>query len=297
MSAPGPRRFARRLALAAALAALWGPAPAQTVPIDLRGEAVQGGLIEGRVEPGARVRHDGKPVKVAPDGRFVIGFARGAGPRSRLEVGLSDGRSFELALDVAQRAYETERIDGLPEALVSPGPEALERIARETALIEEVRGRDTATALFQTPFQWPVTGAVTGVYGNQRVLNGEPRAPHLGVDIAAPEGTRVLAPSEGLVALVREDMFFTGKTVILDHGHGLTSVYAHLALILVEEGEVVAPGTPIGAVGMSGRVTGPHLHWGVHLHEVGLDPALVAGAMPLGEAAGSGAGQDLGLTP
>jgi hypothetical protein len=137
VSAPSSahRRPARRLALAAVFTALAGLALAQTVPVELQGEAVQGGLMGGRVEPGGRIRHDGKPVKVAPDGRFVIGFARGAGPRSMLEVGLPDGRNFELALDVAQRDYETQRIDGLPRSLVSPGPEALERIAREAALI------------------------------------------------------------------------------------------------------------------------------------------------------------------
>ncbi len=295
MTAPWFR--VRRFALAAVFAALASLALAGTPPVELQGEAVQGGLMRGQTEPGARVRHDGNPVEVAPDGRFVIGFARGAGPRSRLEVTLPGRRGFEVALDVTQREYETQRIDGLPEALVSPGPEALERIRREAALIKEVRGRETATSLFETPFDWPVTGVVTGVYGSRRILNGEPRSPHLGVDIAAPLGAQINAPSEGVVALVRGDMFLTGKTVILDHGHGLTSVYAHLSEILVAEGDRVERGTPIGTLGASGRVTGPHLHWGVHLHEVGLDPALIAGAMPTAEADRRGAGRDSGLSP
>jgi murein DD-endopeptidase MepM/ murein hydrolase activator NlpD len=242
---------------------------------------VQGGLVRGKTVPGARLAHDGRPVKVAADGRFIIGFGRDAGPRSRLEVGLPGAERMELALAVAQRRYEIQRIDGLPEAQVTPGPEVLARIRVERALISERRSRAGDTALFESGFVWPVTGVLSGVFGSQRVLSGEPRSPHLGVDIAAPEGTTVVAPTEGVVVLAHDGMFFTGRTVMIDHGHGLTSVYAHMSEVRVEEGNAVSPGTPIGAVGASGRATGAHLHWGVHLGGVGLDPALLAGPMPV----------------
>lgn len=289
MTAPWTKVRAAVLRLAAAaavLAALSGPAQAQDSPVALQGEAVQGGLMLGRTVPGAVVLHDGKPVEVAADGRFIVGFARRAGPRSRLEVTLPEGRSLEIPVEVAQRQYQVQRIDELPEDQVSPGPEALARIRREAALIKAARARRSETPLFESPFEWPVVGVITGVYGSRRILNGEPRAPHLGLDIATDSGAPVRAPTEGVVALVHDDMFFTGKTVIIDHGHGLTSVYAHMSEILVEESDAVERGAPIGAVGASGRATGPHLHWGVHLKGVGLDPALLAGAMPAPEQAG-----------
>lgn len=271
-------------ALGAALAlpgpAAAGPAQAGPAPVVLDGPAIQGGLLVGRTAPGATLRLDGRPVKVAADGRFVIGFGRDAGPQATIEVDLAGAERRQRVLAVTQRHYQVQRIDGLPPAEVSPGPEALKRIRRESDLIKETRRRASQTPLFESPFTWPVTGILSGVYGSRRILNGEPRAPHLGVDIAAPEGTPVVAPSEGVVALVQGDMFFTGKTVMLDHGHGLTSVYAHMSTIAVHEGDRVAPGTRIGSVGMSGRATGPHLHWGVHLKGVGLDPALLAGDIP-----------------
>ncbi|HJS33260.1 MAG TPA: M23 family metallopeptidase, partial [Alphaproteobacteria bacterium] len=208
----------------------------------LDGRSIQGGLIVGHAAPGARVAIDGRAVRVAPDGKFLIGFGREAGATAMLAVIWPDGTQERRTLDVAPRTYDIQRIDGLPERLVTPSPADLERIKRDSARIAAARRRDTTEALFASGFAWPAAGAISGVYGSQRILNGQPRQPHFGVDIAAPSGTPVAAPADAIVSLTDEAMFFTGKTLMLDHGHGLTSVFAHLSEIVVGDGERVRKG-------------------------------------------------------
>jgi murein DD-endopeptidase MepM/ murein hydrolase activator NlpD len=258
--------------------ALAGAAPGAASALELEGSLTQGGLIVGRIEPGARVALDGRAVRVAPDGRFLIGFGRDHAPSAQLTVTGADGRVAHRALAVAQRRYDIQRIDGLPPKLVTPDAETLRRMADERAQIRAARAHETPELLFGLRFAWPAEGPVSGVFGSQRVLNGEPRAPHLGLDIAAPEGAMVRAAAAGRVALVHEDMVLTGKTLMLDHGHGLTTIYIHLAEILARAGEPVAQGAPIGRVGKTGRTTAAHLHWGVNLFDVALDPALLVAA-------------------
>ena len=219
---------------------------------------------------------------MAGDGRFVIGLGREAGPSVRLVIDAPDGHRHQHDLAVVSRTYDLEKIEGLPPKKVTPDADALARIQQDRAAIVTARQGHAQTPLLMTTptMLWPVIGRVSGVYGSQRILNGVPRSPHLGVDIAAPTGTMVRAPAPGRVILLDDDMFFTGGTVMLDHGHGVTSVYAHLDQILVAPDQSVAPGDAIGTVGATGRATGPHLHWGVHWRGVGVDPALLAGAMP-----------------
>lgn len=248
--------------------------PGAAGALDLQGSFAQGGLVFGRAEPGATVTLDGKPVRVGKDGRFLIGFGRDSKATAELIVATAAGTELR-ALKIEKRRYDIQRIDGLPPRQVTPDPPTLKRIAAERERIAAARRRDTEAPLFDAGFEWPARGRISGVYGSQRILNGEGRSPHLGVDIAAPTGTDVVAMSDGVVALADDDLFFTGKTVILDHGHGLTSVYAHLSATAVKQGERVKKGQPIGRMGATGRVTGPHLHWGVHWRGVGLDPALL----------------------
>lgn len=263
------RRLAAILALGFAMLF-----PGAAAALDLQGSFAQGGLVVGRAAPGAKVTLDGKPIRVDGDGRFLVGFGRDAKPTAELIVATADGIELR-ALKIEKRAYAIQRIDGLPPKQVTPDPQTLKRIAKERERIAEARRRDTEASLFAAGFQWPAVGRISGVYGSQRILNGEARSPHLGVDIAAPVGTDVVAMSDGVVALADDDLFFTGKTVILDHGHGLTSVYAHLSQTAVKPGARVKKGQAIGRIGATGRVTGPHLHWGVHWRGVGLDPALL----------------------
>jgi len=262
------------LVLAMAVAA---PARAE---VRLEGPLVQGGLVVGTTTPGAKVSLDGRPVRVSDEGRFLLGFGRDAADQSELKVTAKDSATETLTLAVTRRDWKIQRIDGLPPRKVTPPPEDLERIAAERELIVAVRRGDSEEPFFEEGFAWPLIGTITGIFGSQRILNGAPRSPHAGVDIAASTGTPVRAAATGTVALVHAGMLLTGKTVMIDHGHGLTSVYIHMHTIAVAAGHRVEQGDIIGTVGMTGRATGPHLHWGVSLFDVALDPELLVGPMP-----------------
>ncbi len=270
-----------------ALLSLLAAAPA-LAGLALQGEPKQGGLVLGSAEPGARVQLDGTAVRVSGEGRFLLGFGRDHGPVSRLEVTYPDGRMETLRLDVAQREYQVQRIDGLPPRKVTPKPEDLERIREDVARVRQARSRDDPRTDFLTGWDWPAQGRISGVYGSQRVLNGEPRRPHFGIDIAAPVGTPVKAPADGVVTLAHPDMFYSGATLVIDHGHNLTSSFLHLDRILVEEGARVSRGDLVAEVGQSGRVTGPHLDWRMNLGGARLDPGLLVPPMePAGPEGGT----------
>ncbi len=259
---------------------LWLPLPAVADALQLTGEAVQGGLMQGRVPSGSTVLIDGEPVRVSPDGLFLVGFHRDENAAQTVKAVLPDGGEVEQVIAPQPRQYKIERIDGLPPKKVTPPPEALARIQAESAQVKEVRRLDAPRTDFANGFQWPVHGRISGVYGSQRILNGEPRRPHFGIDIAAPTGTPVSAPADGLVTMAHPDMYFSGATLILDHGHGLSSSFLHLDSITVSEGQRVRQGEQIGTVGASGRATGPHLDWRINLFNRRLDPQLLVGPMP-----------------
>lgn len=251
-------------------------------PADLRGELAQCGLVLGHVSAGTRVKLDGESVPVADDGRFLLGFDRDAEPTARLLLSYPDGRRSEHTLAVRQRDWDIQRIDGLPDRQVTPPPEVLDRIRRESEQMQSARDsvRETPVLYSDMDFAWPLTGRISGVYGSQRILNGEPKRPHFGLDIAAGTGTPIRAPAAGVVVFTHPDMYFNGATVLLDHGLGLSSVFIHMSRIDVDSGDRVDRGEVIGAVGKSGRATGPHLHWGMHWHDRPIDPQLLLGSMP-----------------
>lgn len=253
----------------------WLPSAVLAGELDLQGSLTQGGMAIGRVAPGSEVSLDGEALRVSDEGVFVIGFDRDAKSSARIAVVYRDGSVENHTVKVEQRQYPTQRINGLPPSQVTPGPEALARIQKEQAMIDEARAVDADRTDFLTSFIRPVDGRVSGVFGSQRILNGKSRRPHYGVDYAAPKGTPVKAPAPGTVTLVHNDMYFTGGTVILDHGHGISSVFIHLSRIDVVPGQRVAQGDVMGAVGATGRATGPHLHWGVNWFEKRLDPQLL----------------------
>lgn len=257
-----------------------GGAAPDAGPLTLQGKMMQGGLVVGRAAPGSRVTLDGRPVPVRGDGRFLIGFGRDAAPTATLEVVLPGGKTEARVLKVEAREYRIQRIEGLPPKMVTPPPEVLARIKADAAAIRSARETDTDRPFFDSGFIWPVKGRVTGVYGSQRILNGEPRRPHFGIDIAAPVGTPVVAAADGIVRVAAGDMYFTGGTVLIDHGFGLNSVYSHLKDVIVKPGQTVAQGTVIGTLGSTGRSTGPHLDWRVNLFLTRLDPALLVPPMP-----------------
>lgn len=268
--------------LLACLLLLPTAAQAQSLAITLEGAATQGGLMIGRAAPGAIVSLDGRKVATTPGGDFVLGFGRDAKPVAQLVVRHKDGKRETRTIAVAARSYKIQRIDGLPKRKVEPKKQDMTRINAERELFRRARALVTPQSWFRSGFVWPVTGRISGVYGSQRILNGQPRRPHLGTDIAAKTGTKVVAAADGVVALAHDGMFFTGKTLHIDHGLGLGTVYAHLSKLHVKQGARVKKGQLIGRIGQTGRATGPHLHWGLTWGALRLDPALAAGKMPGG---------------
>jgi len=251
----------------------------QAGKLELQGEPVQGALIIGRTEPGTKMNVDGESVRVSKEGVFLLGFGRDAPEKARLDAVFPDGSRAGRDLLVAKRSYKVQRIDGLPPKKVTPSEEDMVRIRKEYALVRKARDRDDAREDFLGGFEWPARGRISGVYGSQRILNGVPKRPHFGVDVAAPVGTLVYAPADGLVTLAHDDMFFSGGTLIVDHGHGLSSSFLHLNAILVKEGDRVRQGDPIAKIGATGRVTGPHLDWRMNLMGARLDPQLLVEPM------------------
>ena len=241
----------------------------------LKGSLIPGSLITGKVAPGSKINFHKKTVRVSPDGTFILGFGRNAKLTQSIEILDPNGFTYTQNIKLKKRTYNITRIDGLPGRKVTPNPKDVKRIKANNAGIARVRQLDTKTQNFLVGFQWPILGRISGVYGSQRVLNGKPRSPHNGVDIAAPKGSTVLATATGTIALIHQDMFYSGKTVMIDHGHGLSSIYIHMSEILVKKGQLVTKGEAIGAVGMTGRATGPHLHWGISLFRTHLDPMLI----------------------
>jgi len=271
-------------ALAAALAT--GAArdlPSRTslaVDWHLAGKPAQGGLVFGTAPAGTvRLTLDGVGVRLAGDGRFVIGFGRNAMPVATLVAELPGGVSVVERVTVASRDWQVEAIPSLAQS-TTPDPEYDARRAAELARIAAARAGETDAAGWTQPFRWPTHGRIAGVYGSQRILGGVPKSPHYGVDIAAPAGTPVAAPADGIVRFADGPLLLEGNLVLLDHGHGLASAFLHLSRIDVHAGDTVRRGEPLGTVGRTGRATGPHLHWGMTWGTVRVDPQLLVTGAP-----------------
>ncbi len=249
-------------------------------PVSLSGNFCQGGMIIGQAPAGSEVSLDGRRLRLSPAGDFVFGFDRDHPASAKLDVSLPDGSRWSRELEVAAREYAIQRIDGLPPKQVTPDPESLARIRQEGAMAAAARRTDDPRLDFKQAFIWPSIGPISGVYGSQRILNGEPRRPHYGVDVAAPTGTPVRAPAAGIVTLAHPDMYFSGGTLILDHGHGISSSFLHLSRILVQQGQRVEQGDKIAEIGATGRVTGAHLDWRMNWFGERIDPQLLVGPMP-----------------
>lgn len=242
------------------------------VAVELTGSAVQGGLLFGEAEPGSSITLDGEPVVVSKDGQFVIGFGRDETGTRKLGVRSPGGDVLQKDLLVKSREYAIERVDGLPPSRVTPDPSVTARIQSDARLVSSARLHRDKQAFYAQGFKWPAKGRISGVYGSQRVLNGEPRRPHFGLDIAAPTGTSVYAPADGLITMTHPDLYFSGATIILDHGQGLSSTFLHLSKILVEAGTFVQQGDLIAEIGSSGRANGPHLDWRMNWLDRRVDP-------------------------
>lgn len=252
--------------------------------LEISDEWQQGAVIVGRLSAAERatvdwIEFEGRKLHIAKNGQFVIGLGRDAAPEAVLII-INKGKREQRTFVVKSREYKVQRVDGVPQQTVEPSPDQVERSKREAQLVSEAREGDLALMFFAQQFQWPLIGPISGVYGSQRIYNGVPKSPHYGVDIARPTGTKVRAPAGGSVTLAHPDMFFSGGTLVIDHGHGLSSTFIHLSKILVKKGDSIAQGQNIALVGQTGRASGPHLHWAMNWFRARVDPQLLVGLMP-----------------
>ncbi len=259
------------------------PPPVETIldgSFDFRGAIVQGGLAVGQAPAGAvSVTLDGRPTRLDAQGRFLVGFGRDASPDALVEARLADGTRVRQALKVAPREWRIERIPQLAQSS-TPNPEYEKLRSEEVARIAAARAVTSDATGWTQRFAWPARGRISGVYGSQRILGGVPRNPHAGVDIARPTGTPVASPADGIIVLASPPRFsLEGNLLIIDHGNRLFSSFLHLSRIDVKVGDVVRQGQPVGAIGMTGRATGPHLHWAMSWGDVRIDPQLLVPPM------------------
>ncbi|WP_246387558.1 M23 family metallopeptidase [Chiayiivirga flava] len=269
-------RFGRFVAVALAIAAaLAGTTATAANTVTLPERASQGQLLVGQTTPGSTVKLRERTLKVDPDGHFVFGIGRDEARNAPVDITFPDGETRRIAVQVLKRDWPIERVNGVPQSTVDPPPAIAARIAREQAAVAKERSRDDARSDFAQGFVWPVQGRISGRFGRQRIYNGSPNAPHSGTDIAAPAGTAVRAPAAGIVTFADRDLYLTGGTLLIDHGHGVSSSFLHLSRIDVSVGQRVERGETVAAVGATGRATGPHLHWGLNWLDVRLDPQLL----------------------
>ena len=243
--------------------------------VELKGNFMQGSFILGKTDPGSNITIDKKIIKVSKDGYFAFGIGRDR--KNNVIIKVKKGSKTEIIeKKILKKEYKIQRIDGLPKKQVTPPKEVYERIKNDNILIGKARSINSDLDFFKNKFIKPINNAIiTGVYGSQRILNGKPRRPHYGLDYAAKEGTPVKAMLDGVVTLAEKDLYFTGGTIIFDHGHGISTLYMHMKDVNVIKGQKIVQGEIIGTVGQTGRSTGPHLDIRLNWFDVKLDPATV----------------------
>ena len=243
--------------------------------IDFEGKFRQGHFIIGKTEPKSKIWIDKKPIKVSSDGFFVFGIDRDR-KYDVVITKMNEGKKEKIVKKIQKREYKIQRIDGLPEKKVTPPKEFYDRIKRENKIISNARSIDSNLTFFKNKFILPLDKAIiTGVYGSQRILNGKPKWPHYGIDFAAKEGTKIKAMLDGTATMVEPDLFYTGGTLIFDHGHGISTLYMHMQKIYVKKGQKIKQGEIIGTVGSTGRSTGAHLDVRLNWFGTRLDPMTV----------------------
>jgi murein DD-endopeptidase MepM/ murein hydrolase activator NlpD len=243
--------------------------------VELKGNFMQGSFILGKTDPGSNITIDKKIIKVSKDGYFAFGIGRDRKNNVIIKV-KKDSKTEIIEKKILKKEYKIQRIDGLPKKQVTPPKEVYERIKNDNILIGKARSINSNLDFFKNKFIKPINNAIiTGVYGSQRILNGKPRRPHYGLDYAAKEGTPVKAMLDGVVTLAEKDLYFTGGTIIFDHGHGISTLYMHMKDVNVVKGQKIVQGEIIGTVGQTGRSTGPHLDIRLNWFDVKLDPATV----------------------
>ena len=244
------------------------------IKVFLEGNFIQGGLVKGKIDSNVSVRFKERLLRKTSKGFFVIGFGRDHPKIANLSIKINQNW-ISKTLNIKKRIYKTQMINGLEKKMVTPPKSFYDRIIKENKAIKNIRNLDSDIDFIFEEFNWPAKGIISGVFGSQRILNGKPKRPHYGIDIAAKKGTSVFAPIESIVRMAEKDLYYTGGTIMLDHGHGVISVYSHLSLINVNVGDKVKKGQKIGEIGSTGRSTGPHLDWRINWFLQRLDPALL----------------------
>ena len=245
--------------------------PTPSIAIEFKGKFLQGHFIVGVTNPSARIIVDKKEVKVSKDGFFVFGIDRDR--KFDLTITkIQNGKKEKIVKKVLKRKYNIQRIDGLEESKVTPPESVYKRIKEENNKIGKARAINSDLPFFKNQFIMPVKGIISGVYGSQRILNGKPKWPHYGIDIAAKKGTMIKSSGSGTVTMAEDDLYYTGGTIIMDHGHGISTIYSHLESIMVSVGDKINQGDIIGTVGSTGRSTGPHLDFRLNWFQIRLDP-------------------------
>ena len=243
----------------------------KSIAIEFKGSFIQGSFIVGKTSPENKIKIDKKEIRISNKGYFVFGIDRDRDFDVTILI-TNNSKTETVVKKVYKRKYKIQRIDGLPENKVTPPKEVYDRIKSENNKIGEARAINSNLVFFKEQFIMPVNGIITGVYGSQRILNGKPKWPHYGIDIAAKKGAKIKSSGTGIVTMAENDLYYTGGTIIMDHGHGISTIYSHLENIYVEGGEEIAKGDIIGTVGSTGRSTGPHLDFRVNWFQTRLDP-------------------------
>jgi len=240
----------------------------------IKGEIIAGGIIIVNASPGSTVKLNGESIMISDKGVFLVGFERKPQPTQILEIYDENLLVEKITLNVKTRSYEIQRINGIKKEKVDPPQSVIDRIYMERNSVKESRKKSNliTSTYYNNGFVLPAKGPISGVYGSQRILNGKPRSPHYGIDIALPKGHEVVSPMDGIVVFSNNDLYYSGGTIIIAHGQGLTTSYLHLSEILVSVNNIVRRGELIGKVGATGRATGPHLHWGAELKGKRIDP-------------------------
>ena len=246
----------------------------QVNAIEFQGKFIQGHFILGKTNPDAKILVGKKEVKISKDGFFVFGIDRDR-KFDLTFTKIEDNKKTKIIKKVLKRKYNIQRIDGLAENKVTPPESVYKRIKKENNAIGEARAINSNLLFFKEKFIMPVKGIISGVYGSQRILNGKPRWPHYGIDIAAKLGTMIKSSGAGIVTMAEDDLYYTGGTIIMDHGHGISTIYSHLENVLVSVGDKINQGDVIGTVGSTGRSTGPHLDFRINWFQTRLDPMSV----------------------
>ncbi|MFC3152223.1 M23 family metallopeptidase [Litoribrevibacter euphylliae] len=245
--------------------------------VSWKGDFQQGALLIGTLTSAEVVSVETKKrTLIINDQRsFGLGLGRDFDKQIELIFHMKDGSKVSQSYQVKKREYKIQKVEGVPQRTVTPDPEHLKRIRAEAAKVKKARAQSGDMSHYMESYIWPAKGLISGVYGSQRYYNGKPGRPHFGLDIAAPKGTPVTAPASGVVVLAENDLFFSGGTAVVDHGHGINSSFLHMSKLDVKVGQVLKQGDKIGEVGATGRATGAHLDWRMNWFDQRVDPRLL----------------------